>query len=154
MAIRKPILRSQLENPYEGEFDSNDSIYQDRARQFKFELKSDSHHTQAAFQLIAPDILHIRQRLQPISEPHGIDIRGPKLMDDTTATLLERASNVGLELNASKAVLAATSAVAVFAFLAAGPLYGLLAALPALIAALSFRVLQSLSNRARRSVRR
>ncbi len=151
MSLRKLTLHP-FESPYE-EFDPNDSTYRERARQFNFELKSDSHHTQAAFLKITPEIPHIHPSHRPMPKSGGINIRGPKLMDDTTATLLERASNVGLELNASKAVLAGTSTVAVLAFLVAGPLYGLLAALPALIAALSFRVIRSLSKTAKKELR-
>jgi len=146
VSIRKLALRQQMDSPYQ-EFDPNDSTYAESARQFIFESKSDSHHTQAAFLKITPEASHIRPSHRAMSKSGGINLRGPKLMDDATATLLQRASNVGLELNASKVVLALTSAVAVFAFLVAGPLYGLLAALPAIIAALSYRVLRSLSDR-------
>src|SRR5437773_6550504 len=129
MSVRRVTLRSQLESPY-GESDPNDSIY--RPRQFNFESTPDSLHSQAAFFKITPEVSHIRSSHRPMPKSGRIVIRGPGLMDNTTTTLLQRASNVGLELNASKAVLAMTSIIAVFAFLVAGPVYGLLATLPAI----------------------
>ena len=144
MSLRKIGLRSLLEGPYEIESDLNDFGYRSRGRDFHSELEK--LQTRSAFRIIAPDISQFRPSHQPMTEPRDTIIaRGPRM--DDMATFLEQASNVGLELNASKTVLVMTSVVAVFAFLVAGPVYGLLASLPAVIAALSYRVLTALSKR-------
>jgi hypothetical protein len=74
----------------------------------------------------------------------------PKVVDDATAfRLLQRASDVSREVNASKAVLVLTSAIAAVTILLGGPVYGAIAAIPALLSALSLRVVKSLSRTAK-----
>ncbi len=153
MSVRKVALQQiKVDSPYDTGFDLKDSDFQDRTVRFKVEPQH-QHSSQISFVRIAPST-RIRSPLPPLTEPRGIHVRSPMPMDSATATqLLQRASNVSLELNASKAVVVITSTMTVFAFLFGGPLYGVLASLPAIIAALSFRVLRGLSKTAKKELR-